>query len=243
MKSLRKPLAFALLALTTLSPLTLCAADEETYIELDLSNAEAGTTPPLVPFQTGVVGHSLDSLVATDANRIEVAANLPEFSGKSLHFIKSSSEPRSPRAVFASTHGLVTSGKVRFTWDAAIESFTTSDNFPGFEALMTFGLLDNVGAPFFNFYYLVGKDQTSGVFGCLGEKVGEWKAGNKQHFDLLLDFDSGTATILIDEKEVGVVKFKAPEALRVVQFSDGTGLAFYGSQYNAVISNFKMTRP
>jgi len=242
MKLLTPSLAFAVLALTALFSLPV-RAEEETYIELELSTVEAGNPPPLASFQPGVVGHTLDDLVATDANRVVVASDLPEFPGKSLHFIKGSPEPRTPRAVFASSHGLVTSGKARFTWDAAIESFTASENFPGFEALLTFGLMDNVGTPFFNFFYLVDRDQNSGVFGCLGEKVGQWTAGNKQHFDLLLDFDAGTATITIDGKEAGVVKFKAPEALRVVQFSDGTGLAFYGGQYNAVISNFKMTRP
>ncbi len=243
MKPPIKSLSFAILAIAALSPLPACAAEEETYIKLELDTAEPGSPPPLAPFMAGSVGHSLDTLTATEANRVVVAKDLPDFPGKSLHFIKESSEPRTPRAVFASSHGLVTSGKVRFTWDAALESFSASELFPGFEALLTFGLMDNVGTPFFNFYYLVGKEQTSGVFGCLGEKVGEWRAGNKQHFDLLLDFDAGAATITIDGKEAGVVKFKAPEALRVVQFSDGTGLAFYGSQYKAVISNFTMTRP
>jgi len=243
MKPFRKPLAFALLALTTLSPLSLGAAEEEVYIKMDLTTAEVGAPPVRIPFQPGIVGQSLDDLVATDENRVEVAKDLPDFPGKSLHFIKGSPEPRTPRAVFAGVHNLVTSGKVRFSWDAAIETFSPHEKFPGFEALLTFGLLDNVGMPFFNFFYLVDKDLTSGIFGSLGEKMGHWQAGSKQHFDILLDFDSGTATISIDENEVGTVQFKTGEPLRIVQFTDGTGLAFYGGQFKAVISNFKMTRP
>lgn len=241
MKSILKPLPFAVLLVGLLFFRSL-AFGEEVWIDMNLDSAEAGSAPPIEKFQPGKDAHSLDSLYTTDRNNVVVVKDAPDFPGKALRFVKGSSEPRTPRAVFANNPGLLNSGKVRFSWESSLESFTPSGSFPGFESLLSFGLMDATGTPFFNFYYLVGKDQTSGVFGCLGEKVGSWGMGNRQKIEITVDFDAADVAIKIDDHEVGTVKFKPADGLRVVQFADGTGMAFYGSEFSAIVSNFKMTR-
>jgi hypothetical protein len=243
MKAIAKHLSFATLVMSLFFLRPLGAVAQEVWVDMNFDNVEAGSPPPAEKFQPGTVSHSLDSVSTTGSNQLLVIKDAPGFPGKALHFVKGSPEPRTPRAVFVNQPGLVKSGKVSFTWDAALESFTSSDKFPGFEALLSFGLMDAVGKPFFNLYYLVGPDKTTGVFGSSNQKLGSWTLGTKQQFEVTIDLDSSTAIVKIDGVEVGgPISLPTPDGLRLVQFSDGTGLAFYGSQFAATIANFKMTK-
>jgi hypothetical protein len=68
-----------------------------------------------------------------------------------------------------------------------------------------------------------------------------WTIGAKQQFELVLDFDTGAATIKIDGTEYPLEqKLETGDGLRIVQFCDGTGLAYYGSKFTATLGQFKM---
>jgi hypothetical protein len=240
-----KTISLPLVAITLgfLSMLSIEASAEETWIDLNLDASEVRSAPPTAPFATGAISHGLAAVNVTAENKLEVAKDAEGFPGKALRFIKGSSEPRTPRAIFVNSPGLMTSGKVRFTWESAVHSFTASPKFPGFEALMNFGLLDATGTPFFSWYYLITGDSTGGIFGCGNQKLGKWAINQKQQFEIIIDLDSHKAEIKIDGTEVGSpVDIPAANGLRLVQFSDGTGLAFYGSTYTAMMAHFKMTK-
>lgn len=216
---------------------------EQTLIDLTFEAQEAGQPPTTESFQMDSVNHALESASTIDSNRLEVVKDAPNFPGKSLRFIKGSDEPRTPTAVLVNKPDLLTSGKVRFTWEASLDSFTPSEKFPGFEALLTFVLMDRFGKPVFNFYYLVGKDQESGSFGYGDQKSDTWHLGEKHAFEVTLDLDKNSASLKIDGADVASdISVPATGGLRVVQFSDGAGLAFYGSRFTATIGNFKMTQ-
>ncbi len=236
--SLRSLLATSLI----LMPLALKA--EDNWIDLTLESSTAGSPPAVEKFEKGNVGHSVQSLAVTDNNKVEVVTNAPNFPGKALQFTKTAADPRTPWAVMASSPGLATGGKFRFTWEAQIDSFNSNEKFPGFEALLTFVLSDKTGTPFFNLYYLVGRDESSGTFASGNTKFGKWMAGQKQRFEVTVDLDEKTATIKIDGDQVGdVIHLPATmDGLRVVQFCDGTGLANYGGKFTATLAGFKMTQ-
>ena len=241
MNILTRSLSLAAIAasLLTVSP----AFADDTLIDLNFEAMDAGSPPPVSAGSLPAT-QALDSVFTTDNNKLKVVKDSPEFPGKALQFIKGAADPRTPRAVFANTVGLVTSGSVRFTWEASMNSFEASEKFPGFESTLSFVLMDAVGKPFFNFYYLVNSSQTAGIFGSMGKKLGSWSMGSKQQFEVTVDLDNGTAVIKVDGTEVGdeTIHFERGEGLRVVQFTDGAGLAFYGSRFSATIDNFKMTR-
>lgn len=217
-------------------------AAENTLIDLDLAAAQAGNPPPTETFNPDSVNNAIESTTLAEGNDIQVVSDAPGFPGKALRFIKGAEEPRTPSAVLVNHPGLVTSGKVRFTWEADLESFTAGEKFPGFEALLTFVLRDGGGKPFFTFYYLVDGTEAGGTFGCGGQKLGAWSLGTKQQFEVTLDLDAGTALVKVDGEQVGEEqKIDAQDGLRVVQFSDGAGLAYYGSKFTATMAKFKMT--
>jgi hypothetical protein len=231
-------LAVASMSLSVFAPL---AARADDLIDLTFESTEPNNPPVTEPFQTTQVNHTLESISVTANNRLEVVKNAPNFLGKSLRFIKGSPEPRTPTAGLVSKPGLITSGKVRFSWSAAIDSFTPGEKFPGFEALLTFVLLDRVGKPFFNLYFLVGKDLNSGILVSGTQKFGPWQMGEKQDFEVTIDFDKKTASVSINGTQVSDdMALPDADGLRVVQFTDGTGLAFYGSQFTATMGGFKM---
>lgn len=217
---------------------------DDTLIDLSFESTEPKNEPTTEPFQMGIVNHTLESISVTDTNKLEVIKDAPGFPGKALHFTKGSAEPRTPAAVLVNKPGgLLSSGKVRFSWEAATDSFTASEKFPGFEALLTFVLMDRVGKPFFNLYYLVGKDQTSGVISSGDKKFGAWNMGEKQTFEVTVDLDKKTALIKIDGSEVSEeITLPDFDGLRVVQFTDGAGLAYYGGLFTATVGNFKMVQ-
>jgi len=231
-----------LVASFLLTPLALKA--EDNWIDLTLESSTAGSPPAVEKFEKGSTNHTVQSLAVTDSNKVEVVVNAPNFSGKALQFTKAASDPRTPWAVLVNSPGLATGGKFRFTWEAEIDSFTSKEKFPGFEALLTFVLSDKTGTPFFNLYYLVGRDESSGVFASRNLKFGTWIAGQKQQFEVTVDLDEKTATIKIDGDQVGdVIHLPATmDGLRVVQFCDGTGLANYGGKFTATLAGFKMTQ-
>lgn len=217
------------------------ARAESDWIDLTLDTAQAGSPPPLEKFDKGAVSHTVESLAVTENNKVLVLADAPNFPGKSLQFTKAAPDPRTPWAFLVNNPNLASAGKFRFTWEACIDSFNSSEKFPGFEALLTFVLCDRFGVPFFNLYYLVSRDESSGVFASGNKKFGQWYAGQKQKFEVELDLDAKTATIKIDGEQVGDPVPIKGEGLRVVQFTDGTGLANYGSKFTATVSHFKMT--
>jgi hypothetical protein len=242
MKCSPRHLAFITISLMVLLFSYTAQAEEKTLIELTFDPSQAGSPPPTAPFNPGAVNHSLESTVVTDANKLEVVKDVPGFSGPALRFTKESEEPRTPKAVFVNSPGLLKTGKVRFTWDAQIDSFAPSAKFPGTEALLTFVVMDAGGKPFSVFYYLVDSTSAGGTFSNGGPKTGSWKIGAKQQFELLLDLDASTANAKVDGTALGTEqKFTATDGLRVVQFADGAGLAFYGSKFTATLANFKMT--
>lgn len=211
-------------------------------IDLTFDASAVGKPVATKPFDPATVSHTIDSVSVTAANKLDVVKDAPEMTGPALRFTKDSDEPHSPRVVLANVPGLVKNGKVRFTWDAEMNSFADSPKFPGFEALLTFALTDTSGKPFYNLCYLVGPDKTSGFFGALGDKIGTWTMGKKQQIEVLIDLDAGTASVKIDGNAAGTdQKFTATDGLRLIQFSDGAGLAFYGSKFTATIAHFKMT--
>jgi hypothetical protein len=217
-------------------------AEEKTLIDLTFEPGQAGSAPPTATFDPAKVNHSLESVSVTESNKLEVVKDAPGFPGLALRLVKDSEEPRTPRAVFVNSPGLLKTGKVRFTWEAQIESFAPSAKFPGSEALLNFVLMDAGGKPFFVFYYLVDNTNAAGSFSNGGPKAGSWKIGAKQKFEVVIDFDASTANAKIDGSAVGTEqKFSATDGLRVVQFVDGTGLAYYGSKFTATVANFKMT--
>ncbi len=216
---------------------------EETLIDLNFESTEPNNPPVTETFQETGTNHTLETTNVTSGNKLEVVKDVTNFPGKALRFTKTSAEPRSPAAVMVNKPGFMSSGRVRFTWDAAMESFTPGDKFPGFEALLTFVLMDRVGRPFFNMYFLVGKDQTTGVIGCADQKFGTWSIGEKLSFAVTLDLDKKTAVVEIDGAQAGQeISIPDADGLRVVQFTDGAGLAFYGGQFTATVGNFKMTK-
>lgn len=242
-----KPTIFIPLAAAIFGSLLTCmpgAKADDTLIDLNFESTEPKSEPATEPFQVGIVNHTLESTSVTETNKLEVIKDAPGFPGKALHFIKGSAEPRTPAAVLVNKPGgLLSSGKVRFSWEAATDSFTASDKFPGFEALLTFVLMDRVGKPFFNLYYLVGKDQTNGVISSGDKKFGAWNMGEKQTFEVTVDLDKRTALIKVDGSEVSEeIALPDFDGLRVVQFTDGTGLAYYGGLFTATVGNFKMTQ-
>lgn len=239
---MKNPLYSLLAVSLMLTPLTLKA--EDNWIDLTLESSPAGSPPAVEKFEKGNVNHSVQSLAVTDNNKVEVVMNAPNFPGKALQFTKAAPDPRTPWAVLASNPGLATGGKFRFTWEAEIDSFTSNEKFPGFEALLTFVLSDKTGTPFFNLYYLVGRDESSGVFASGSAKFGKWVTGQKQRFEVMVDLDEKTATIKIDGEQAGdVIHLPATmDGLRVVQFCDGTGLANYGGKFTATLAGFKMTQ-
>jgi hypothetical protein len=217
-------------------------AAEKTLIDLTFEPSQAGSPPPTATFDSAKINHSLESVTVTDSNKLEVVKDAPGFPGLALRLVKESEEPRTPRAVFVNSPGLLKTGKIRFTWDAQMDSFAPSAKFPGAEALLNFLLMDAGGKPFFVFYYLVDSTNTGGNFSNGGPKAGSWKIGAKQKFEVVIDFDASTANAKIDGSAVGTEqKFSATDGLRVVQFVDGTGLAYYGSKFTATVANFKMT--
>ncbi len=173
-----------------------------------------------------------------------MVAGKPDFDSQALRFTKTSDEPRTPKAVLVNSPGLIKSGKVRFAWESELNSFEASAKFPGYEALLTLALIDTTGKPFYTLSYLVGPDKASGFFGSLGQKVGSWTVGKKQQIELLIDLDAGTASVKIDGATAGDdQKFTATDGLRLIQLTDGAGLAFYGSKFTATVAHFKMSTP
>jgi len=217
---------------------------EDNWINLTLESSEVGKAPSTQPFDKGSVQTEVASLVVTENNKVEVVKD-PDFTGKALRFTKTAPDPRTPWAILANDPAMASSGKFRFSWEASINSFASVAKFPGFEALLNFVLLDRTGTPFFNFYYLVGRDETSGTFGSGNRKIfTPWTAGTKQKFEVDLDLDAKTATIKIDGEQVGDPVALPPNAdgLRVVEFTDGTGIANYDGNFTATVGNFKMTQ-
>lgn len=232
-------------AAVCLGSLVLCStanAEEATWISLNLDSAEAGSPPPTAPFALGNISQSLESVSVTESNKLQVVADAPGFSGKALRFIKGSADLRTPSATFVNKPGLAKSGKVKFSWESDIESFSAGEKFPGFEALLTFVLRDGNGSPFFTLYYLVNSSQSGGIFGSGSRKLGTWSLGEKQKVEVVVDLDAKTSLVTVDDVPLGEFETLAPtDGLRVVQFSDGAGLACYGSKFTATIANFKMT--
>jgi hypothetical protein len=225
-------------------PFTTARA-EDNLINLTLESSEAGGAPSTQNFDRGTVQTEVANLLVTDKNRVEVVKDAADFPGKALRFIKTAPDPRTPWAILVSDKELATAGKFRFTWDACIDSFSSVAKFPGFEALLNFVLLDRTGTPFFNFYYLVGRDETSGTFGSGNRKIlTPWMGATKQKFEVVVDLDAKTATIKIDGDQVGEEISLPPnmDGLRVVEFTDGTGVANYDGNFTATVANFKMTQ-
>ena len=230
-----------------LASLSFCAvaqAQEKPLIDLTFNAAAVGKPPATASFDLSSVNHSVESIAVTDTNKLEVVNGAPDLVGPALRFTKGSEEPRTPKTVLVNSPGLVKSGKVRFTWEAKLNSFEASAKFPGHEALLTLVLSDATGKPFYTLSYLVGPDKTSGFFGSLGQKIGSWTVGKKQQIELLIDLDAGTASVKIDGASAGDdQKITTTDELRVVQFTDGAGLAYYGSKFTATVAHFKMTVP
>lgn len=243
MKSPLRILA-ALAILGQLPVVATVARAEENWINLTFESSDAGSAPFTQPFNKGSVQTEVASLAVTENNKVEVVKDA-DFTGKALRFTKTAPDPRTPWAILANDPAMANSGKFRFSWEACINSFASVAKFPGFEALLNFVLLDRTGTPFFNFYYLVGRDETSGTFGSGNRKIPTpWASGTKQKFEVDLDLDAKTATIKIDGEQVGDPISLPPSAdgLRVVEFTDGTGIANYDGSFTATVGNFKMTQ-
>lgn len=236
-----------LAASVILSHLVIAGASvhaEETLVNLTLETSEPNAAPMTQKYASGVVATEVDSLRVSENNKVIVVKDSPGYTGKALRFIKDAPDPRTPWAILLSDTALPATGKYKFTWESSIDSFSSSEKFPGGEALLNFVLLNRSGAPFLSFFYLVGKDEAGGIFGFGNKKLpANWIIATKQQFEVLLDLDAKTVTIKVDGDQIGEPFPLPPNAdgLRIVEFTDGTGIANYDGKFTATVANFKMT--
>lgn len=220
------------------------ARAEETLVNLTLETSQPDSAPMTQKYASGVAATEVDSLRVSENNKILVIKDPPGYTGKVLRFVKDAPDPRTPWAVLLSDTALPATGKYKFTWEASIDSFSSSEKFTGAEALLNFVLLNRSGAPFLSFFYLVGKDEAGGIFGFGNKKLPvNWIIATKQQFEVLLDLDAKTVTVKIDGDQIGDALPLPPSAdsLRIVEFTDGTGIANYDGKFTATVANFKMT--
>lgn len=214
--------------------------------DVDFDKDKRGEAPETAEFLNSENKHP-QSLKTSNENTVTVVKECGGLKDEPAKLEKKgTSVPYTPNITLGGKPNTIKRGHVRFEWKSSIESFTAGEKWPGFETLIAFNLRGNEGQTIFTVSYVVhDKDKVSGQFRCKGVDgaVGKWRRNQPNEFKLDIDLDRGVYWLDIDGKEVAeqVEVQDLAQAIRIIEYRDGTAFGAYDGQFVGAVDDIEVT--
>ncbi len=242
---LSKPNVITLLAASWLMGVAAGAA--QPIFLLDLSDQTVGEAPATARWDASEKNKLPQSLSQIGDNTVRVAEGVGGLEGRALLLEKKDGNtPRTPAVRLVNRPSGITGGVVEISYDAVVTHFAAGERFPGFEALLTLNFYNNDGHIFYTLNQVVGEDRRGGEFRSSAKLRGgssRWRLGEPVKVAVRMDLTQGLVTVTIDD-HVAVENHRldgaAGQAVRLIEFRDGTAYGAYDGAFTAGLTNLRV---